>query len=310
MRWHNVDQLLTVPFLHYLIMMERIEDSPNLTPKNAEPWLSDLFSDTISAASKGNAARRYAEMMIDLFLSDRLKEEIGEAEFRRLFLGDHIKQITPYTPPKIIEDLWHIKNFGDKASHYSPVRNVTHEEASGVVKAALGLIDLILTQELIERPLNVPPCRATIFSVIFPGVRERVLENLLKECSPDAGDYYLLLVNKYSLALVKNLKFNKARRNLDDLLKKGSIDEEFHVDQVESIKLIAGSIRYPGQPIPKRMADVARNYAQVRGELDEADLEANQRLLKIMDTLVNNVVPSGNAIAGWVLSVDEPPSAA
>jgi len=277
--------------------MERVEESPNLTPKNAEPWLSDLFSDTISAASKGNAARRYAEMMIDLFLSDRLKEKIGGAEFRRLSLGDHIQQITPYTPPKIIEELWHIKRFGDKASHYSPDRNVTHEEASKAVKAALGLIDLILTQELIERPLNAPPCRATIFSVIFPGVRERVLANLLKECSPNAGDYYLFLVNKFSLALVKNSKFTKARRNLDELVKKGSINEKFHEDQLESIKLVAESIRYPGQPIPKRMEDVARNYAQVRGSLDEADLEANRRLLGIMETLVNNVVPSGHAAA-------------
>lgn len=297
MSLHNDGQLLTDSILHYLITMERVEESPNLTPKNAEPWLLDLFSDTISAASKGNAARRYAEMMIDLFLSDRLKQEIGEEEFRRLSLGDHIQQIRPYTPPKIIEELWRIKEFGDKASHYSPNRNVTHEEANTAVKASLGLIDLILTQELIERPLNVPPCRATIFSVIFAGVRERVLANLLKECSPVAGDYYLFLVNKYSLALVKNSKFNKARRNLDELLKKGSIDEAFHEDQLESIKLVAGSIRYPGQPIPKRMDDVARNYAQVRRSLGEADLKANRRLLGILDTLVNNVVPSVNAAA-------------
>jgi len=277
--------------------MKRVEESPKLTPKNAEPWLSDLFLDTISAASKGNAARRYAEMMIDLFLSDRLKAEIGEAEFRRLFLGDHIQRITPYTPAEIIEALWHIKNFGDKASHYSPDRNVTHEEANTAVQVALGLIDLILTQELIERPLDVPPCRATIFSVIFPGVRERVLANLLKECGPTVGDYYLFLLHKYSLALVKNNKFNKARRNLDELLKKGRIDNDFYEHQIESIKLIAGSIRYPGQPIPVRMEDVSRNYAHVRGALSEADVKANQRLLKIMETLVNNVVPSGKSAA-------------
>jgi len=277
--------------------MERVEESPSLTPKNAEPWLSDLFSDTISAASKGNAARRYAEMMIDLFLSDRLKEDIGEAEFRRLFLGDHIQRITPYMPAKIIEALWHIKDFGDKASHYSPDRNVTREEASKAVQAALGLIDLILTQELTERPLDASACRATIFSVIFPGVRERVLANLLKECDPTAGDYYLFLVSKYSLALLKSGKFNKARRNLDELLKKDSINKDFHEAQLESMKLVAESIRYPGQPIPKRMEDVARNYAHVRGSLGEVDLKTNQRLLRILETLVNNVVPSGNAAA-------------
>lgn len=283
--------------------MKRVEESPYLTPKNAEPWLSDLFLDTISAASKGNAARRYAEMMIDLFLSDRLKAEIGEAEFRRLSLGDHIQKITSYTPPEIIEALWHIKNFGDQASHYSPGRNVTHEEASTAVQFALGLIDLILTQELIERPLNVPPCRATLFSVLFPGVRVRVLANLLKECDPTDGDYYLLLVNKYCLALVKNNKFSKARRSLDELLKKGRIDNHFHEDLIETIKLIAASIRYPGQPIAKRMADVSRNYAQVRRMLNEAEVKANSRLLKIMETLVNNVVPSGNseAVAEQVL---------
>ena len=135
--------------------MNYIEKSSRLTPKPAEPRLSDLFSETASAASKGNAARFYAEMIVDLFLSDQLKIELGTVRLDTLPLGDQIKRISSYTPTKIVEALRRIKNFGDMASHYSPGSTLTATHADAVVEDAVGLIVLILTYELIETPLVV-----------------------------------------------------------------------------------------------------------------------------------------------------------
>lgn len=143
--------------------MIRIEQSSRLTPKSAEPRLSDLFSETISTTSKGNAARFYAEMMIDLFLSERLKSELNTGSLEKLTLGDQIRAISSYTDSAIIDALWRIKEFGDKASHYSHHYILTIADADSSVEDAVGLIVQILTDELLQNPLNSYPGRATLF---------------------------------------------------------------------------------------------------------------------------------------------------
>lgn len=272
--------------------MNQVEKSSQLTPKPAEPRLSDLFSESTSAASKGNAARFYAEMMIDLFLSDQLKIELGSVKLDTLSLGEQIKKISSYTPTKIIETLQRIKDFGDMASHYSPGRTLTAKQADAAVEDAVGLIVLILTYELIETPLNAYEGRATLFSTILPKARAQVLANLLEKCAPSDQAYYLFLLNKHGLALTKSGRFNTARRNLDNLLKKGHINNSFHRGEVEMLSLLAKSIVYPGQPIPKRMEDVARNFNAVRQTFTDADVLANKQLIDILGTLVNDIIPS------------------
>ncbi|MFM0390792.1 hypothetical protein [Paraburkholderia phytofirmans] len=273
--------------------MNRIEESTSLTPKPAEPRLADLFSETVSVASKGNAARFYAEMMIDLFLSARLKNEIGTDRLETIPLGDQIKGISSHTPSKIVDALWHIKDFGDKASHYSLGRALTEAEADAAVEDAVGLIVLILTNELIETPLDACSGRATLFSTILPKARERVLANLLSECHPSNGHYYRFLLHKYGLALTKSGRLGAARRHLSRLLKKGCIDQAFHDELVEALWLLDKSIKYPGQPIAQRMEDVARNFETVRLGLNDDEAKANERLIGILGTLVNDIIPSG-----------------
>lgn len=273
--------------------MNRIEESTSLTPKLAEPRLADLFSETVSAASKGNAARFYAEMMIDLFLSARLKSEIGTDQFETIPLGGQIQEISSYTHSKIIDTLWRIKDFGDKASHYSPGRALTDAEADAAVEDAVGLIVLILANELIEKPLDACNGRATLFSTILPKARGQVLANLLNECPPSDDQYYRFLLHKHGLALAKSGRLNAARRNLDHLLKKGRIDQAFHDEELEALWLLDKSIKYPGQPIAQRMEDVARNFEAVRQSMTDDEAKENERLIGILGTLVNDVIPSG-----------------
>jgi len=273
--------------------MIRIEESSRLIPKPAEPRLSDLFSETVSDASKGNAARFYAEMMIDLFLSERLKKELDASSLEKLTLGEHIQKISPYTDSVIISTLWRIKDFGDKASHYSPGSVLTTTDADKAVEDAVGLIVQILTDELIKNPLNSYPGRATLFSTILPRARAQVLSHLLKKCPESEYDYYRFLVNKYGLALTKSERYPAARRNLDSLLKKKLIDIKYYQQEVETIFLLDKSIKYPGQPIAQRMEDVARNFNAVLASFNTEDRNENLRLIEILRTLVNDIIPSG-----------------
>lgn len=273
--------------------MNCIEKSSRLTPKPAEPRLSDLFSETASAESKGNAARFYAEMIVDLFLSNKLKIEIGVDRFYKLSLDEQINKISSYIPIKIIDALRRIKDFGDKASHYSPNRILTGTRADAAVEDAVGLIVLILTYELIETPLDAYEGRATLFSTILPKAREQVLANLLRECDQTDQAYYMFLLNKHGLALTKSGRYKTARRNLDNLLKKRRIDHAFYYEEGERLSLVAQSIVYPGQPIAQRMEDVARNFNAIRKTFNDAEMKENEQLINILETLVNDVIPSG-----------------
>jgi hypothetical protein len=93
--------------------------------------------------------------------------------------------------------------------------------------------------------------------------------------------------------LTKSGRLGAARRHLDRLLKKGCIDQAFHDEEVEALRLLAKSIEYPGQPIAQRMEDVARNFETVRRSLNDDEAKENEQLISILGTLVNDIIPSG-----------------
>lgn len=277
--------------------MNNIEKLNKAIPKIAEPRIPDLFSDTASAHAKGNAARWYAEMFIDLFLSQKARESTGDEAFRKLNLGDKIESIRSETGNRIIDALYQIKDFGDTASHYSPDTILTQAEAEKTVDVAIELITNVLVDEFKLTKMDSNYARARIFSVLFPGIREKVLSALIDKKAP-LDNYNLELLHKYCLACTKNGKFNKARRILDDLLKKEAIPEAFHKFEIESMKSISSRIRKDELPIPKLMEDIARNFNEVLSSTTERDKTANERLIFILSTLIKDVFPS--EMSGYV----------
>ena len=271
--------------------MEQVEKLAKPIPKVAEHRISDLLSENSSPSAKGNAARWYAEMFIDLFLSDRAKLDVGENEFNKMFLGEKIRKIQSYVSPEIVSALYEIKEFGDKASHYSPGTVILNDDAEKIVDVAINLIIFVLVDELKKDKLNSNLSRATIFSTIFPVMRERVLLELLEKASP-LDEYNLFILHKYCLACVKNNKFNKARRLLDSLKKKKFIDSQSHRFEIESIKEISARMRADELPIPGSMEDVSRNFNNVISKMPEFETSKNARLISIIETLVRDVFPS------------------
>ncbi|WP_017921815.1 hypothetical protein [Burkholderia gladioli] len=283
---------------------ERIEHSDKLIPKRAEGRLYDLFSATSSAAAKGNAARWYAEMIIDLLLGERLKAERGVAAFRRLSLGEKLEGIRADVDPAIIDSLRAIKDFGDKASHYDPDQVLSPAEARQSVDRAIDLIVQILIDELKVRRLDSHAVRARIFSTLFPDVRVRVLSSLIDFAKP-LDEYQLALIHKFCIACVKNEQFNKARRKLDEWLDKNRITTATHAEEMAAIKEIAHRMREGVLPIARRMEDVARNFHEVLKDLSDSDRAENSRLILIIETWIDKILPSdmGDLIGDQVFPI-------
>ncbi|MDF0732903.1 hypothetical protein P0Y43_19615 [Pseudomonas entomophila] len=270
--------------------MEMVETQTNPVPKAAEQRIADLFSETATPHARGNAARWYAEMFIELFLSDSAKVALGSEQFKKLGLERKIDAIQNDTSPETIATLQLIKSLGDRASHYSEVP-FTEREAKRAVEAAGDLIVQVLLHELKTTPLNANEPRAKILSVLFPSIRIRVLRELL-ETHERLNPYQALLLHKYNLACVKNGQDKKARRELDTLFKKRLIDRDFYDYQVRSIRVIADQRNLGTLPIAQRMEDVARNFKSVLEGLTPAECEANAKLIAILETLIKDVLPS------------------
>lgn len=262
----------------------------NLVPKVGNSCYLDMVSNSISNEARANAARRYGEMMIDLFLSEEAKTRIGEQKFRKLGLGEQIKEIKGCYDQKIIDALLRIKDIGDRASHYSYGEIIDQKKAEDITSVALGLFDLILI-DYFRKYGNNSYYAFRIFSTLFPKVRVKVLSEILVK-GPIEEDYDRKVFHKYILATVKNNQENKARRVLDDKLKKGHIDKELYEFEIKTIKEISIGMKKNELPIALNIQDCKRNFNSVINSLSEDERFQDRKIIKIISILLHEIDPS------------------
>ncbi|MFB7159717.1 hypothetical protein [Lysinibacillus sp. NPDC056232] len=260
-------------------------------PKLGHSCYLDMISTSSSPEAKANAARRYAEMMIDLFLSEKAKERLGEDKFKKLGLGDQIKEIRNDFNKEVVDALFNIKNIGDRGSHYSPDKQLSEEEVNKISKTALGLFTLILIDYFKKNRFDKTIMTPTIFSTLFPEVRANVLSRLLNN-GILTEDYDKGILHKYILALVKSRKTDKAKKLLENKYKKGLIEIDFYKQEEDSILQIEEGMKKEELPVPKKINDCKRNFDAVINSLDQDERIKNKELIKIISTLLHEISPS------------------
>lgn len=260
-------------------------------PKVAHHRVQELLSPSSSPETKAHIARWYGEMIIELFLSDAAKSRVGSQTFKKFPLENKIKEIKSDFGKDIIDTLWIIKDFGDKASHYNDEYRPSESEASEIVKKAINLFTLILIDHLKKEGLEKTYNRATIFSILFPSVREMVLYELVN-FNDLSDNLNLELLHKYVLACVKNGGRNKIRRKLASLYKSKKINTSFYEYEIRSIDAIESGIVNNELPVAKIIGDCKRNFIDVMQKIEESELIENERLIKIIETLLDQVEPT------------------
>ncbi|MFT5594290.1 MAG: hypothetical protein ACI8SR_002679 [Oceanicoccus sp.] len=260
-----------------------------LSPKVGENRLSEMTSPDTTPETKCWAARWYAEMMVELFLSDTAKQK--KKDFESLSLGNKIKEISEEYSEKLISSLYLIEDLGNQASHFKKGRAITEAESIKAVENAIGLFDLILVDLFKNQGLAKTLNTAKIFSTFLPSIRVNVLAKLLDFSKFDNNsEYDIGVLHKYLLALTKNGQREKARRLIKKLLKKETIDQDMFTYWENSINVISNNSK--NLPIPKSIEDCKRNFDDVLIILSNEDLSENSRLIEIFNILLESVTPS------------------
>lgn len=265
----------------------------HLIPRVGQHRLYDLTSENTSAETKASTARWYAEMMIDLFFSERGKSIVGDKKFNSLSLGEKIKIIKEFHSSELIDALNIIKNFGDKASHYYPDRKIDTREVEKIIEKSLSLFDYVLIELMKDGGIRKTEVTATLFSTFLPSIRVRVLKKIINfESLRGDSDEDMFLLDKLFLALTKNGEGKKAIRLLHKIKSKENISD-YHVDfWMEKINLIQKKINENLLPIPKNIADCKRNFNDVLSQLTEEEKDKNSILINVFNTMLDQVEPS------------------
>lgn len=273
-----------------------------LTPKVGENRVSEMTSPDTSFDTKCWAARWYAEMIVDLFLSNEAKLRIDN--FEKLSLGDKVKEISTTFSKELIDALYLIENLGNKGSHFKINSTVSEKDAETAVNTAIGLFDLILFDLFKNGGLAKTPNTARLFSTFLPSIRSNVLSMLIDFSSFDKeSEFDVALLQKYLLALTKNNQREKARRLIKRLYKKSVINDFQYEFWEKTINQISGNLSE--LPVPKSIEDCKRNFDDVLSSMDEADKEYNSRLIDIFNILLDKVEPSemGDLVGDVVFAV-------
>lgn len=258
-----------------------------LYPSIANHRISELLSENASNETKAHISRWYAEMMIKEFLND----ELSNIDYKKKPLSELIEILKGSVDSKIINSLYLIKDFGDKASHYNDDVIITTEQALKAVNETINLYLLIILDELKKRDFFYHSDRATLISVLLPSMRVKIYSEFIDFSSKKIN---LDLLWKWSLACLKDGNINKARRKLQFLKKNKMITEETFNKYEEDLQRIKTAKENDELPIPVNREDFARNLQNLLNSriISLESRQTNNRLINILQSMAKNIEPS------------------
>lgn len=258
-----------------------------LYPSKANHRIGELLSENVSNETKAHISRWYAEMMIKEFLND----EFSNIDYKKKPLSELIEILKKSVDSNIINSLYLIKDFGDKASHYDHDINITTEQALKAVNETINLYLLIILDELKKRDLFYHHDRATLISVLLPSMRVKIYSEFIDFSSKKIN---LSLLWKWSLACLKDNNINKAKRKLALLKKNKTITEEVFNEYIENLLKIKTAKENDELPIPVSREDFARNLQDLLNSkiIDPESRQINNRLINILQSMAKNIEPS------------------
>lgn len=267
----------------------------------------DMHHSDTSKWARANAARRYSEAMIDMFLSDEIKNQIGEDKYYKMRLSEVLQKLEKGITPDLQRTLEFIKDIGDKGSHAGRKKSAPNEQEvnKAVSLASYELLPLIIHNYFANQvsffSIDGGP---KLFSALLPSIRVYVLEKLidfrskklLVESNLDKN-----LLHKYVLATYKNGQREKIRRRLRELKNKSRISEDLYIAFCKTIENLDNNISK--LPIPKTMQDSKRNFDNVLDQMDEEGKKNNKRLIEMINKLLSDYTPSkmGNLEGDYIM---------
>lgn len=260
-------------------------------PNEGIDYYNDMINEHISISAKAHSARKYTEMIIDIFFSENIKKKTNDEKYEKLSLKDMIKYIEKDINKSLLNLLYNIKDIGDRGSHHNSAKELLESEVQKTVDNTIdNLFPLILVNH-IEKDFsffNEDRCSARILSTLMPSIREKVLFELL-DFNNKIEDRKRIVLRKYIMASCKNNNGNKVKRKLEKLYNKRYIDTNFYQAHQITINRFSDETQTKVLPIAQNMADMKRNFSNVLKELNSNQINIDKELIRIISVLLDTI---------------------
>lgn len=213
---------------------------------------------------RANSVRQYVEGVIDLLLKDNIISHLKPNEiYEGINWGRKIKCLHDNYDQNIANSIQEIFRIGGEGSHFNG--KVSESELKKITGAAVHIVEDIFVKYFLSSEHKLG-CENifTIFSMLPLKHRIYILEKLLDD--PDNA-CNRNVIDRLSLAYVKNGDNEKATKLLDRALKEKTIDNSFYIHKIKSLNALNKNL----EELYKQNADYEKNSVHSKAII-EGDL--------------------------------------
>lgn len=220
-------------------------NNENLIDENVSPLVpaelleeyNDIIDDSLRNVLRANSVRRYLEGSIEIFMKKNITKEFGlkDSEWDKKDLFDQINLIGEYYNKKFEGKLHKVRKVGNKGSHFGKV--VSNEELRNAINIINNIFEYLVIEYFKKHKFGSEPPVLTLLSALPPRSRIKIIEGLgeNRECNK-------WIIDKLSMAYLKNNQIDKSKDYLKECLDKKYINDEEYRYFVEKIDLLNSQI--------------------------------------------------------------------
>jgi len=230
---------------------------PPLIPYKLVDEYGDFMNGEMRNVVRAGCLRRYLEGAIDLLIKQKVLEAgVSEKEWEDYDLYDRIQKIGKYYSKRIKKQFDKLRLIGNKGAHYNSNEIVPTEDINAGIEIATKIVEEVLIEYFYKHPLGTEPPVLTILSSLPPCKRIYILEKLARN---NKGN--IVLIDKLSMAYLKNGEKDRAIKYLKNQRKRKNLDDTMYEYLVNKINLLEQSI--DKFDIAKNVLDVARIFKEL-----------------------------------------------
>lgn len=189
----------------------------------------DFMDDSLRDKMRAHNVRQYYEGIINLFLSSKMqKYVVNDTPFENLTMKNKLKLLEKHYNYELTSEMRKIFDIGGNGSHIDGI--VSREEVEEIIEDAKHFVEKIFILYFLEPEHNFGKENIyTIFSMLPLANRIYILEEIYKKIPNE------IVVEKLSLAYVKNHNYTYSLEFLKNAKEKGIINEKFHSAQIDKL---------------------------------------------------------------------------
>lgn len=187
----------------------------------------DFMNDDLKNKARANNIRQYAEGIIDFVLFDKIEKYLTESsniqntEYKNLNWSKKLNILDKVYDKDIVSRLRKIFEVGANGSHFNG--EVNDEELKSIIEYVIHIVeDIFVSYFKSDEHKFGSENIYTIFSMLPLKHRIYILERLVEDIE---NENIAMVIDKLSLAYVKNDEINKANKLLDKTYLSGMIDK-------------------------------------------------------------------------------------